>query len=232
MAGTGSYWPVMYFILWYIFSMMLLTNCITSFSIDCFTLLNKARKRTKKAQWQRILHNAPGFSSEFDVRQSKLGVNTVYFDKFLDEIQSELENVAKTDRQRNQLQDAESELSKSGDHTLWIDMLNQMEILGNLRRRMSTEANINVSMIQEDDIEEEEKENDNDNDLRRVMRAAFEKLDRNGDGKVSPFDLSETLRLHCGMENGDLVTKMISQLDTDGDGYVDRDEFYRMFSSV
>ena len=113
--------------------MMLLTNCITSFSIDCFALLNKARKRkSKKAIWQRILHDAPGFLSEFDVRQSKLNVNSVYFDKFLDEIQGELETSAKIEREQD------SDIDKQ--HSLVHDMLRQTTILGNLRRRLSTSA--------------------------------------------------------------------------------------------
>ena len=136
-AGTGTYWVLVYFIIWYIFSMMLLTNCITSFSIDCFALLNKARKRkSKKAIWQRILHDAPGFLSEFNVRQSKLNVNSVYFDKFLDEIQGELETSAKIEReQQDQLN---SDIGKQ--HSLVHDMLRQTTILGNLRRRLSTSA--------------------------------------------------------------------------------------------
>ena len=133
--GNGST-VSLYFIIWYIFSMMLLTNCITSFSIDCFALLNKARKRkSKKATWQRILHDAPGFLSEFDVRQSKLNVNSVYFDKFLDEIQGELETSAKIEREQDQLN---SDIGKQ--HSLVHDMLRQTTILGNLRRRLSTSA--------------------------------------------------------------------------------------------
>ena len=154
-AGTGSYWCRLYFIIWYIFSMMLLTNCITSFSIDCFALLNKARKRkSKKAIWQRILHDAPGFLSEFDVRQSKLNVNSVYFDKFLDEIQGELETVAKIEREQD------SDIDKQ--HSLVHDMLRQTTILGNLRRRLSTSAAFSGIDYDDDgdgDLEEKEEKN-------------------------------------------------------------------------
>jgi len=154
-AGTGSYWCRLYFIIWYIFSMMLLTNCITSFSIDCFALLNKARKRkSKKAIWQRILHDAPGFLSEFNVRQSKLNVNSVYFDKFLDEIQGELETVAKIEREQD------SDIDKQ--HSLVHDMLRQTTILGNLRRRLSTSAAFSGIDYDDDgdgDLEEKEEKN-------------------------------------------------------------------------
>ena len=154
-AGTGTYWVLVYFIIWYIFSMMLLTNCITSFSIDCFALLNKARKRkSKKAIWQRILHDAPGFLSEFNVRQSKLNVNSVYFDKFLDEIQGELETVAKIEREQD------SDIDKQ--HSLVHDMLRQTTILGNLRRRLSTSAAFSGIDYDDDgdgDLEEKEEKN-------------------------------------------------------------------------
>ena len=165
-AGTGSYWCRLYFITWYIFSMMLLTNCITSFSIDCFALLNKARKRkSKKAQWQRILNDAPGFPSAFDVRQSKLNVNSVYFDKFLDEIQVELETVAKIEGPQGQ-ESINNNIGKQ--RSLVHDMLRQTTILGNLRRRLSTSAVLSgidsADYMYDDDDKDDDDKNDDDDD--------------------------------------------------------------------
>ncbi|CAI0442361.1 unnamed protein product [Linum tenue] len=60
-----------------------------------------------------------------------------------------------------------------------------------------------------------------DHELRRV----FQMFDRNGDGKITRKELSDSLQnLGIYIPEGDL-TQMIEKIDVNGDGFVDMDEF-------
>lgn len=59
------------------------------------------------------------------------------------------------------------------------------------------------------------------------FKQVFEVIDENGDGRISPSELSEVL-LRLGYEKS-IATKeaegMVREMDCDGDGFVDLDEF-------
>ncbi|XP_062090529.1 probable calcium-binding protein CML18 [Humulus lupulus] len=59
------------------------------------------------------------------------------------------------------------------------------------------------------------------------FKQVFEVIDENGDGKISPSELSEVLL--CLGYNKSIATKeadgMVKEMDCDGDGFVDLDEF-------
>ncbi|KAI3462755.1 hypothetical protein Pfo_019418 [Paulownia fortunei] len=60
------------------------------------------------------------------------------------------------------------------------------------------------------------------------IQAAFRVFDGNGDGKISSEELMEVLRRmgeRCSLEG---CKKMIRQVDRDGDGLIDMDEFMNM----
>ena len=59
------------------------------------------------------------------------------------------------------------------------------------------------------------------------FRRVFEAIDENGDGKISPSELSQVL-LCLGYDHsvaGVEAEGMVRQIDCDGDGFVDLDEF-------
>ncbi|KAM0949470.1 putative EF-hand domain-containing protein [Dioscorea sansibarensis] len=56
------------------------------------------------------------------------------------------------------------------------------------------------------------------------MERIFKRFDTNGDGKISPAELGEALRT-LGSTNSDDIQRMMGELDTDGDGYIDFKEF-------
>eukprot|EP00940_MAST-03C_sp_MAST-3C-sp2_P000709 g709.t1 len=173
-AGTGTYWARLYFILWYIFSMMIMTNCITSFSIDCFCLLVKtgaSKRRAQTAQWKRLLRRAPGFFETFTVEQGRITLTTIYFDKFLEEIQS-----AMLDRKRQREADTLSNrrtirygdaldhdatpahsgraemATKEGASSL-NDMVDHVDILASMRRRISSSRSLRSTTEEEEGVD-------------------------------------------------------------------------------
>ncbi|KAL3536934.1 hypothetical protein ACH5RR_000300 [Cinchona calisaya] len=66
------------------------------------------------------------------------------------------------------------------------------------------------------------------------LKQVFKIIDKNGDGKLSPLELSEVL-LSLGHEKS-LATKeaegMVREMDCDGDGFVDLDEFMMVVDSA
>lgn len=59
------------------------------------------------------------------------------------------------------------------------------------------------------------------------LKQVFRLLDANGDGKISPFELSEVL-LWLGQEKSTAVEEaivMVREVDCNGDGFIDLDEF-------
>lgn len=57
------------------------------------------------------------------------------------------------------------------------------------------------------------------------MRKVFEKFDKNGDGKISPNELKSVLSALGSAPSSDEIDRMLSEMDKDGNGYVDLDEF-------
>ena len=56
------------------------------------------------------------------------------------------------------------------------------------------------------------------------MQRIFKQFDTNNDGKISSAELGEALRT-LGSTTPDEIHSMMAELDTDGDGYIDYDEF-------
>lgn len=67
-----------------------------------------------------------------------------------------------------------------------------------------------------------------DMELRRV----FQMFDRNGDGKITKKELSDSLKnLGIYISDNELV-QMIEKIDINGDGYVDIDEFGSLYQTI
>lgn len=60
-----------------------------------------------------------------------------------------------------------------------------------------------------------------DNEVEKV----FNKFDANGDHKISPAELGAVLNGLGSAASEDEVARMMSEMDTDGDGFVDLNEF-------
>lgn len=64
-------------------------------------------------------------------------------------------------------------------------------------------------------------------ELSNQLKHVFEFIDTNGDGKISPLELSQVL-LSLGQEESSAAVEaevMVKEMDSDGDGLVDLDEF-------
>ncbi|XP_057970646.1 polcalcin Bet v 4-like [Malania oleifera] len=57
-----------------------------------------------------------------------------------------------------------------------------------------------------------------------VRERIFKRFDANGDGKISSAELGEALK-QLGSVTGDEVKRMMSEIDTDGDGFISFQEF-------
>lgn len=65
------------------------------------------------------------------------------------------------------------------------------------------------------------------------LKQVFKIIDKNGDGKISPLELSEVL-LSLGHEKSLATTEaegMVREMDCDGDGFVDLDEFMNVMGA-
>ena len=56
------------------------------------------------------------------------------------------------------------------------------------------------------------------------MQRIFKRFDANGDGKISPAELADALRT-IGSTATEEIQKRMGEIDTDGDGFIDYDEF-------
>lgn len=64
------------------------------------------------------------------------------------------------------------------------------------------------------------------------LRRVFSMFDRNGDGKISRKELSESLEklgIHIPEQE---LTQMIEKIDANGDGYVDVEEFGMLYGAI
>ncbi|XVE72201.1 hypothetical protein DITRI_Ditri11bG0020100 [Diplodiscus trichospermus] len=52
----------------------------------------------------------------------------------------------------------------------------------------------------------------------------FKRFDANGDGKISATELGDALKT-LGSVTAEEVTRMMSEIDTDGDGFISYEEF-------
>ncbi|CAI0559679.1 unnamed protein product [Linum tenue] len=64
------------------------------------------------------------------------------------------------------------------------------------------------------------------------LKRVFQMFDRNGDGKITRKELSDSLQnLGIYIPEGDL-TQMIEKIDVNGDGFVDMDEFGELYQTI
>ncbi|CAH1413453.1 unnamed protein product [Lactuca virosa] len=58
----------------------------------------------------------------------------------------------------------------------------------------------------------------------------FGKFDANGDGKISSAELGESLKT-LGSVSAEEVKTMMDELDTDGDGFISKEEFTDFYNA-
>ncbi|KAB2004109.1 hypothetical protein CXB51_027834 [Gossypium anomalum] len=63
-------------------------------------------------------------------------------------------------------------------------------------------------------------------DLERI----FKRFDANGDGKISSAELGDALKT-LGSVTPEEVSRMMSEIDTDGDGFISYDEYIAFASA-
>lgn len=64
------------------------------------------------------------------------------------------------------------------------------------------------------------------------LRRVFHMFDRNGDGKITRKELSDSLeKLNIHIPEKELI-QMIEKIDVNGDGYVDMDEFGALYKAL
>ena len=57
------------------------------------------------------------------------------------------------------------------------------------------------------------------------VKLIFNKFDKNGDGKISCDELKDILKALGSDTSGDEVIRIMAEIDTDGDGFIDLNEF-------
>ncbi|KAE8679740.1 Detected protein of confused Function [Hibiscus syriacus] len=63
-----------------------------------------------------------------------------------------------------------------------------------------------------------------DDEEKAIFDRIFKRFDKNGDGKISSSELGEALQT-LGSVTEEEVTSMMSEIDTDGDGYISYREY-------
>ncbi|KAL9682132.1 hypothetical protein QQ045_013925 [Rhodiola kirilowii] len=63
-----------------------------------------------------------------------------------------------------------------------------------------------------------------DADEKAELERIFKRFDANGDGKISSSELGDALKT-LGSVKAEEVTRMMTEIDTDGDGFISYDEF-------
>ncbi|XP_020213166.1 calmodulin-like protein 3 [Cajanus cajan] len=64
------------------------------------------------------------------------------------------------------------------------------------------------------------------------LARVFQMFDRNGDGRITRKELSDSLKnLGINISEEDLI-QMIEKIDVNGDGYVDMDEFGELYQTI
>ncbi|KAE8664783.1 putative calcium-binding protein CML28 [Hibiscus syriacus] len=63
-----------------------------------------------------------------------------------------------------------------------------------------------------------------DDEDKAIFDRIFQRFDKNGDGKISATELGEALQT-LGSVTEEEVTSMMSEIDTDGDGYISYREY-------
>ncbi|KAK4778837.1 hypothetical protein SAY86_006365 [Trapa natans] len=64
------------------------------------------------------------------------------------------------------------------------------------------------------------------------LRRVFQMFDRNGDGRITRKELSDSLQ-NLGIHIPDMdLAQMIEKIDVNGDGYVDMDEFGALYQTI
>ncbi|XP_058109001.1 polcalcin Phl p 7-like [Magnolia sinica] len=63
-----------------------------------------------------------------------------------------------------------------------------------------------------------------DNQFTAEVERIFKRFDANGDGKISSSELGDVLR-NLGSVSADEIQRMMAEIDTDGDGFIDFNEF-------
>ncbi|WOH01918.1 hypothetical protein DCAR_0521304 [Daucus carota subsp. sativus] len=64
------------------------------------------------------------------------------------------------------------------------------------------------------------------------LRRVFHMFDRNGDGKITKKELSDSLHNLGMFITDDELVQMIDKIDVNGDGYVDMEEFGALYKTI
>ncbi|KAJ1699473.1 hypothetical protein LUZ63_007985 [Rhynchospora breviuscula] len=98
-----------------------------------------------------------------------------------------------------------------------LEMIREVDINGNGTIEFNEFTSLMARKLMETDTDEE-------------MKEAFEVFDKDHNGLISPSELRHVMRNLGENLTDDEVAQMIREADTDGDGYVNYEEFVRMMT--